>query len=85
MAKDIKAKEISLDDLNEVSGGKVSIAGYGLLTAMVAQIKALGKTKEDALRVLTEGWEEDCEFKKRFTDQTGDDLQNAIDYINRIW
>ncbi|MBQ1566283.1 MAG: hypothetical protein IIZ80_00140 [Erysipelotrichaceae bacterium] len=78
-------KELSLDSLNEVSGGRVKIAGYALLTAMMAQMKALGKNKEYCIQALIDGWETDCKFKTAFTDQTGDDLQKAIDYINKTW
>lgn len=78
-------RELSLDSLNEVSGGRIKLAGYGLLTAMMAQVKLLGKNKEECIKVLTEGWEEDCKFKTAFTDQTGADLQDAIDFINKNW
>ena len=88
MTKDkttFKLNELSLDDLDEVSGGRIKLAGYGLLTAMINQVKALGKSKEECIQVLVEGWETDCAFKKLFTDQTGEDLQKAIDFINRTW
>ena len=79
------AKQLSLDDLSGISGGRIKLAGYGLLTAMIAQIKMLGKDKEECIQVLKDGWETDCEFKKLFTDQTGEDLQAAIDFINNVW
>ena len=77
--------ELSLDKLDEVSGGRIKIAGYGVLTALIAQMKALEKDKEYCIQALINGWESDSPFKRLFTDQTGDDLQKAIDFINRTW
>ena len=34
--------ELSLDDLDEINGGRIKVAGYGLLTAMMAMQKKLG-------------------------------------------
>lgn len=77
--------ELSLDDLDEINGGRIKVAGYGLLTAMMAMQKKLGNSKEHCIQVLISGWETDCQFKTMFTDQTGDDLQKAIDYIEKYW
>ena len=77
--------EISLDELNKVSGGRVKIAGYGLLLAFVKQFKVLGKDKEYAIQQLIEGWNNDSKFRKSFTDGTDGDLQKAIDYVNEHW
>ena len=82
---DILNNEISLDDLSEISGGRIKLAGYGLLTAMMAQMKALGKDKDYCINALANGWQTDCEFKRFFTDQTNDDLQKAIEFIDKNW
>lgn len=82
---EILKKELSLDDLDEVSGGRIRISGYAILTAFIAQMKALGYDKEHCIQSLKEGWEENCKFKTAFTDQTGDDLKQAIDFINGTW
>ena len=81
----IVKKELSLDSLDEVSGGRIKVTGYALLRAMMAQMKVLGKDKDHCIQALKEGWDSDCEFKTKFTDQTGDDLQKAIDYIDKNW
>ena len=80
-----KTKELSLDNLEEVSGGRIKLAGYALLRAMIAQMKGLGKDKDHCIEALKNGWETDSAFKTGFTDQTGDDLQNAIDFIEKNW
>ena len=59
MSTEKKANELSLDSLSEVSGGRVKLGGYALLTAMMAQYKALGKDKDYCIKVLQEGWETD--------------------------
>ena len=82
---EVLKKELSLDDLDEVSGGRIKLSGYALLTAFILQMKALGHDKEYCIKALQEGWEEDCKFKTAFTDQTGDDLQQAIDFIKATW
>ncbi|MBR3252425.1 MAG: hypothetical protein IKF80_12030 [Erysipelotrichaceae bacterium] len=85
MAEEKKTKELSLDNLDEVSGGRIKLAGYALLTAMMAQMKALGKDKDHCIEALKHGWETDSAFKTGFTDKTGDDLQKAIDFIEKNW
>ena len=92
MAKEDKTKldnivnnEISLDDLNEISGGRIKVAGYGVLTALIAQMKALGKDKEYCIEVLKKGWDSDSPFKTMFTDQIDSDLQKAINFIDKTW
>ena len=77
--------EISIDELDKVSGGRVKIAGYGLLLAYIKQYKVLGKDKEYAIQQLTEGWFNDCTFRKSFTDGTDEDLQKAVNYVNEHW
>ena len=85
MTKEKNKIELSLDNLDEVNGGRIKITGYGLLTAMIVQMKALGKDKDHCIETLRNGWETDCEFKTKFTDQTGEDLQKAIDFIEKNW
>ena len=85
MTKEKNKIELSLDNLDEVNGGRIKITGYGLLTAMIVQMKALGKDKDHCIEALRSGWETDCEFKTKFTDQTGEDLQKAIDFIEKNW
>ena len=82
---EILKKELSLDNLDEVSGGRIKLSGYAILTAFILQMKALEKDKDYCIQSLKEGWESDCKFKTAFTDQTGDDLQQAIDFINATW
>ncbi|MBR4719853.1 MAG: hypothetical protein IKP31_06405 [Lachnospiraceae bacterium] len=76
--------ELSLDELDEVSGGRISIAGYTILYAAVKLIKSKGKDKEYAIREITEGWNQDCDFKK-FTNGTEDDLKRVVQFINLVW
>ncbi|SCW45583.1 hypothetical protein SAMN02910456_01205 [Ruminococcaceae bacterium YRB3002] len=78
-------KELSLDDLDAVSGGKVYMSGYAALTALIYQMKALGKSKEDCIRAVEHSWATDADFKTKFTDQTDADLQRAIDFVNKAW
>ena len=49
----------------------------------MVQMKALGYDKEFCIQTFMEGWETDCKFKTSFTDQTGDDLANAIGFLTR--
>lgn len=77
-------QELSLDELDEVAAGKISLKGYALLYAAILQWKALGKDKDHVLRAVTKGWNEDCEFKK-FTDGTDMDLQSALNFVNHVW
>ena len=78
-------QELSLENLNEVSGGRIKLAGYALLSAFILQMKELGKDKDYCIESLKSGWETNCNFKVCFTDETGDDLQKAIDFINATW
>ena len=80
-----KKNELSLESLDEVSGGRIKLTGYALLTAFIAFVKANGHNLEEGLEMFTDGWEKDCEFKTRFTDATGEDLQKAIDFLKKNW
>lgn len=77
--------EISLDDLEEVSGGRIKLTGYGLLKAYMLQMKQLGKDKDEAVRKFINSWETDAPFKTKFTDGTDADLQQALDFIDTYW
>ena len=63
-------QELSLDELDEVNGGRVSATGYTLLFAAVRLIKKKGMDKNYAISEITAGWNQDCDFKKKFTDGT---------------
>ena len=82
---EILNKELTLDELDEVSGGRIKLSGYALLTALIVQMKILEKDKEYCIEALKNGWQQDCEFKTRFTDETNDDLQQAIAFIEKNW
>ena len=86
MAEDKKYfEEISLDDLDEVSGGKIKLTGYALLRAYMWQMKELNHNKEETVEDFIDSWNKNCEFRTRFTDGTDADLQSGIDFINRFW
>jgi hypothetical protein len=86
MAEDKKYyEEISLDDLDEVSGGKIKLTGYALLRAYMWQMKELNHNKEETVEDFIDSWNKNCEFRTRFTDGTEADLQSGIDFINRFW
>lgn len=84
MNKDVK-NLLSLEDLDDITGGRISLAGYGMLTALMVGLKKRGYDKEHCLQIIREGWAEDMKFKTVFTDQTDEDLQNALDFVNRTW
>ena len=73
------------DDIEDVSGGRIKITGYGMLAALMAQVKLLGKDKEHCIEILRHGWETDCEFKVKLTDGTDEDLEKAIAFIEKNW
>ena len=76
---------LDLDELAEVSGGRIKLAGYGLLLAAMNQYKRLGKDKEYCLQAIRHGWETDCQFRTQFTDGTDADLEQALAYIDKNW
>ena len=80
-----KDKELSLDILDEISGGRIKLTGYALLTAFIAFVKSHGHSLEEGLEMFTDGWEQNCDFKTKFTDATGEDLQKAIDFLKKNW
>lgn len=56
-----------------------------MLTAVIAQVKTLGKSKERCIEILRGGWETNCDYKTKFTDQTDDDLEKAIEFVEKHW
>ena len=80
-----KKKELSLESLDEVNGGRIKLTGYALLTAFIAMVKQQGYSKEEGIEMFTDGWNEGCEFKSRFTDATDEDFQKAINFLKNNW
>ncbi len=80
-----KKRELSLENIDEVNGGRIKLTGYALLTAFIAFVKSHGHSLEEGLEMFTDGWEEGCEFKSRFTDATEEDFQRAINFLKNNW
>ena len=78
-------QELDLNDLGEVSGGRVRIEGYGILMELIAKYKKQGKSKEDCIATIKRGWEGDCRFKLGLTDGTDEDLKTILDYVETNW
>lgn len=78
-------RELSLDELDDVAGGKISAAGYVLLFAAIQQFKALGRDREYAINAIISGWNKGCKFKTYATDGTDMDLQEAIQFVRNFW
>ena len=78
-------KDLGLDELEEVSGGRVKAAGYATLLAAMRILKKNGKDKEYAKRMVIDGWGEDCPYKVTLTDGTDEDLQNTLAFIDKNW
>lgn len=78
-------EELSLEELDDVSGGRIKVGGYVMLNALMYEYKRLGKDKDYVIQAVTNGWNQDCEYRKRCTDGTDSDLQQTIDYINKHW
>lgn len=85
MTDKMHIEELSPDNLDEVSGGKISVAGYASLQALIWQMKKLGKDKEYCINSVRNGWNLDCQYKTDFTDGTDEDLQRSIAYIEKHW
>ena len=77
--------ELSLEELKDVAAGKIKPSGYIMLTAVIAQFKALGKNKEYVIQAIKNGWASGCTFRTSCTDGTNLDLQKAIEFVNSIW
>ena len=78
-------QELDLNDLGEVSGGRVRIEGYGILMELIAKYKKQGKSKEDCIATIKRGWEGDCRFKLGLTDGTDEDLKTILNYVETNW
>jgi hypothetical protein len=85
MLKGFSMDELSPEELGEVTGGKVTLAGYGLVFYAVMKFKEKGFSKEYCIQEMTAGWNKGSIFKSHLTDATDDDLQDVINYINMIW
>ena len=79
------SQELKLDDLGEISGGKVRVEGYGILMQLIAKYKKQGKSKEDCIATIRKGWEGDCRFKLGLIDGTDEDLKTILDYVETNW
>ena len=79
------SRELKIDDLEEVSGGRVRVEGYGILMELIAKYKKQGKSKEDCIATIRKGWEGDCRFKMGLTDGTDEDLKTIINYVETNW
>lgn len=77
--------EISLDDLEEVSGGRIKVAGYAALLGAIKLFKKKGKDKEYAMEEIKKGWYENCPYRTDFTDGTEEDLQKTLEFIDKNW
>ncbi len=82
---DAAIQELSLDELEDIAGGKITAGGYLVLSSAVLVAKRMGKTKDSLIEVITESWETGSKFKDRCTNGMDMDLTNAISYINQIW
>jgi hypothetical protein len=84
MIMDDSIHELSMEELQDVAAGKIKPTGYVMLTAVIAQFKALGKNKEYVIQAIKNGWASGCTFRS-YTDGTNLDLQKAIEFVNSIW
>lgn len=78
-------EELDLDALEDIAGGRIKTGGYTILTATIKQYQELGRDKEYCMQAIRKGWEEDCKFKKVFTDGKDEDLDLALAYIDRFY
>ncbi len=85
MIMDDSIHELSMEELQDVAAGKIKPTGYVMLTAVIAQFKALGKNKEYVIQAIKNGWASSCTFRSSYTDGTNLDLQKAIEFVNSIW
>ena len=77
--------ELSLDDLDGIAGGKVDVAGYAIVLGAIKMFKKRGVDKDFFIQDFINGWNQDSEFRQKYTDGTDEDLQDLIDYIDRKW
>ena len=79
------SNEISLDELEDVSGGRVKVAGYATLLAAMRILKKNGEDKEYAKQMVIKGWEENCPYRAELTDGTDEDLRKTLEFIDKNW
>lgn len=77
--------KLSLDDLIDVNGGQVSVGGYKELAEFITTLKGLGCSKEMFIQIIKKSWDENCLFKTSYTDQTDEDFQDVVDFVNNNW
>lgn len=78
-------EELNLDNLDEVSGGRIKLKGYAALEGLMWQMKRLGKDKEYCIEAVRNGWYQDSPYKTDFTDGTDEDLEKTLAYIEKNW
>lgn len=78
-ASEIKTNELGFDQLEEVSGGKISAEGEKLLVNGLKLAKATGVTKAKVLELLPQYFDQ---LKSQFPGTT---LKETKDYINKNW
>ena len=79
-------KEISLDQLAEVTGGKVNDGGYQSLDVYIQYSKCEGLDLKAALeRFERENWNKCYMFRYHFTDGSQADLNTCLQYIKDNW
>lgn len=77
--------KLSLDDLIDVNGGQISEGGYKELAESIATLKEIGCSKELCIKFIKKAWDDNCLFKRLYTDQTDKDFQDVVDFINNNW
>ena len=82
---DNRMRELTVDELEDVIGGKIKVTGYVALGAAMKQFKDLGKSKEYAIKAIKSGWAQGCTFRTALTDGTEADLKAAIDFVDKYW
>ncbi len=82
---DASMQELSLDELQEVAGGKINVKGYLMLSSAIAVAKTMGKSKETVIQAVKHGWETGCKFRVEGTDGVELDLMKALEYVNQMW
>ncbi len=77
--------ELSLDELENIAGGKISAPGYALVAGAVVLFKSKGYSKDECIKEMIAGWNRGSTFRYKLTDGTNQDMQDMVDYINSIW
>lgn len=77
--------ELSLENLEEISGGRIKAAGYAALLAAIKLFKNKGYDREYAINAIMKGWDENCPYRVKFTDGTDADREATINYIKAMW